>query len=180
MRRGKKYKQAKEKLGRGKAYNLEEAISELKECAYAKFDETVEMSLRLGVDPKHADQMVRGTALLPNGTGKKIRVLVLTKGEKETEAKEAGADFIGANCGRGIEDFVSICRRMRDCTHLPLWIKPNAGLPEYVDGKTIYRTTPENFSENVPALVEAGATFIGGCCGTTPEFIRELVRVLGQ
>jgi large subunit ribosomal protein L1 len=95
MRRGKKYKQAKERLERGKAYDLDEAIKELKECAYAKFDETVEMSLRLGVDPKHADQMVRGTAFLPNGTGKKIRVLVLTKGEKETEAKEAGADFVG-------------------------------------------------------------------------------------
>ena len=92
MRRGKKYKQAKETLERGKAYDLEEAIRELKECAYAKFDETVEMSLRLGVDPKHADQMVRGTALLPNGTGKKITVLVLTKGEKETEAKEAGGE----------------------------------------------------------------------------------------
>ncbi len=95
MRRGKRYKQAKAKLERGKSYDLEEAIRRLKDAAYAKFDETVEMSLRLGVDPKHADQMVRGTALLPGGTGKKIRVLVLTKGEKEKEAKEAGADFVG-------------------------------------------------------------------------------------
>ncbi len=95
MNRGKKYRQAKEKVERGKTYGLEEAIKKLKECAYAKFDETVEMSLRLGVDPKHADQMVRGTALLPNGTGRKIKVLVLTKGEKEKEAKEAGADFVG-------------------------------------------------------------------------------------
>lgn len=95
MNRGKKYKQAKEKLEKGKTYGLEEAVQKLKECGFAKFDETVEMSLRLGVDPKHADQMVRGTALLPNGTGKKITVLVLTKGEKEKEAKEAGADFVG-------------------------------------------------------------------------------------
>jgi large subunit ribosomal protein L1 len=95
MKRGKNYRQAKEKVERGKAYGLEEAIKKLKECVYAKFDETVEMSLRLGVDPKHADQMVRGTALLPSGTGRKVKVLVLTKGEKEKEAQEAGADFVG-------------------------------------------------------------------------------------
>lgn len=97
MQRGKKYKAAKDKVGRGKLYNLEEAVRKLKESAYAKFDESVEMSLRLGVDPKHADQVVRGTILLPNGTGKKVRVLVLTKGEKEKEAKEAGADFVGSD-----------------------------------------------------------------------------------
>jgi large subunit ribosomal protein L1 len=95
MKRGKNYRQAKEKVERGKAYGLEEGIKKLKECTYTKFDETVEMSLRLGVDPKHADQMVRGTALLPSGTGRKIKVLVLTKGEKEKEAQEAGADFVG-------------------------------------------------------------------------------------
>ena len=95
MKRGKKYKQAKEKAEKGKSYELEEGIKKLKEGAYAKFDETVEMSVRLGVDPKHADQMVRGTTLLPNGSGKKVKVLVLTKGEKENEAKEAGADFVG-------------------------------------------------------------------------------------
>ncbi len=95
MKRGKKYTQAKEKVGKGKSYELEEGIKKLKEGAYAKFDETVEMSVRLGVDPKHADQMVRGTTLLPNGSGKKVKVLVLTKGEKENEAKEAGADFVG-------------------------------------------------------------------------------------
>jgi large subunit ribosomal protein L1 len=95
MHRGKKYKKSKEKAGRGELYKLEEAVRKLKETGYAKFDETVEMSVRLGVDPKHADQLVRGTILLPNGTGKKVRVLVLTKGEKEKEAQEAQADFVG-------------------------------------------------------------------------------------
>lgn len=71
MKRGKRYKEAKEKVGKRSWYKLEEAIKKLKECAFAKFDETVEMSVRLGVDPKHSDQMVRGTTVLPNGTGKR-------------------------------------------------------------------------------------------------------------
>jgi large subunit ribosomal protein L1 len=95
MKRGKRYKEAKEKVGKKRFEKLEEAVKKLKECARAKFDETVEMSVRLGVDAKHADQMVRGTTVLPNGTGRKVKVLVLTKGEKEKEAKEAGADFVG-------------------------------------------------------------------------------------
>jgi len=95
MQRGKKYQEAKEKVGKRKLYKLEEAVKMLKECAYVKFDETVEMSVRLGVDPKHSDQMVRGTTVLPNGTGRKVKVLVLTKGEKEKEAKESGADHVG-------------------------------------------------------------------------------------
>jgi large subunit ribosomal protein L1 len=100
MKRGKKYKTAKEKLGKRRSYNLEEAVKKLKECAYAKFDETVEISVRLGVDPKQADQLVRGTTVLPNGTGRKVKVLVLTKGEKEKEAKEAGAEHVG------LEDYI--------------------------------------------------------------------------
>jgi large subunit ribosomal protein L1 len=95
MRRGKNYKQARQKVGSGNTYQLDEAINKLKECAYAKFDESVEMSVKLGVDPKHADQMVRGTTLLPNGSGRSVKVLVLTKGEKEKEAQEAGADLVG-------------------------------------------------------------------------------------
>jgi len=95
MKRSKKYIAAKEKLGKRRSYNLEEAVKKLKECGFAKFDETIEMSVRLGIDPKQADQMVRGTTVLPNGTGRKVKVLVLTKGEKEKEAKEAGAEYVG-------------------------------------------------------------------------------------
>ncbi len=92
---GKKYKAAKEKIGAGVTFGIDEAVAKVKENAYAKFDETVEMSVRLGVDPKQADQMVRGTVALPNGTGKKVRILVITKGEKEQEARDAGADHVG-------------------------------------------------------------------------------------
>lgn len=80
-----------------KSYDLREAVSLAKKAASAKFDETVEIALKLGVDPKQADQMVRGTVSLPHGTGKDVRVVVFAKGEKETEAKEAGADHVGSD-----------------------------------------------------------------------------------
>jgi len=89
-----------------------------------------------------------------------------------------GADCIGANCGQGIEGFVDICRRMHEATDVPIWIKANAGLPTMVDGSTTYTQTPEQFAGHVPALVAAGASFIGGCCGTTPEYIAAARRKL--
>ncbi len=88
----------------------------------------------------------------------------------------AGADVVGANCGQGAEGYVLICKRLRTMTDLPIWIKPNAGLPEVSDGKLHYSETPQSFAGHAQTLVEAGANFIGGCCGTTPEFIRELVK----
>ena len=93
---GKKMDSAVKKVEAGKEYSLEEAIRLLKEASYTKFDETVDMALNLGVDPKKSDQMVRGTVVLPHGMGKKVKVLVFAKGEKESEAREAGADYVGA------------------------------------------------------------------------------------
>jgi 5-methyltetrahydrofolate--homocysteine methyltransferase len=89
---------------------------------------------------------------------------------------EAGADVVGANCGQGIAGFVSICRRLRAATDRPIWIKANAGLPTMIDGRPKYSTTPDEFAGYVPALVQAGASFIGGCCGTAPDFIAALRR----
>lgn len=97
MKRGKKYTAAAAKVERVKYYTLEEAVPLLKQLGTAEFDETIELSANLGVDPRHADQQVRGTVVLPHGTGKKIRVLVLARGEKEKEATDAGADFVGAD-----------------------------------------------------------------------------------
>jgi large subunit ribosomal protein L1 len=91
---GKKFKEAVAKIEKP-LYSLEEASVLIKEAAFAKFDETVEIALSLGVDPKRADQMVRGTTVLPHGTGRQVRILVIAKGEKEQEAREAGADFVG-------------------------------------------------------------------------------------
>jgi len=93
-KRAKSYRNAKEKIQQ-EEYNLEEAISLLKEIKTAKFDESVDIAMRLGVDPKYPDQMVRGTVVLPHGTGKVKRVLVIAAGEKQKEAEEAGADFTG-------------------------------------------------------------------------------------
>lgn len=87
---------------------------------------------------------------------------------------DAGADVVGANCGRGIAGYLALCQRLAQAASLPVWIKPNAGLPEFVDGKLIYQTTPDEFAGFAPALMDAGARFIGGCCGSTPEFIRAL------
>jgi large subunit ribosomal protein L1 len=94
--RGKKYEEAKKRVDLTKRYDLDGGIQLLKETARAKFDESVDMAIRLGVNPKHSDQMVRGTVVLPNGVGKSVKVLVFAKGEKEKEAKEAGADLVGA------------------------------------------------------------------------------------
>jgi large subunit ribosomal protein L1 len=93
-RHGKKYRAAVEKV-ESRPYQMDEAFGLLKQIAFAKFDETVELSMLLGVDPKHADQMVRGTTVLPHGTGQTKRVLVIAQGDKQKEAQEAGADFIG-------------------------------------------------------------------------------------
>jgi large subunit ribosomal protein L1 len=95
--RGKKYAEAVKKVDRNKRYDLETGIQILKETAKAKFDESVDLAIRLGVNPKHSDQMVRGTVVLPNGVGKSVRILVFAKGEKEKEAREAGADMVGAD-----------------------------------------------------------------------------------
>ena len=95
MKRGKKYLEAASKIEKGKAYAIEEAVSLLKETKVAKFDESVELALRLNLDTKKADQQLRGATVLPNGIGKTKKVLVIARGAKATEAKEAGADYVG-------------------------------------------------------------------------------------
>ena len=97
MKKGKRYTEAAKEIEPGREYSINDAVSIIKKGAVAKFDETVEVAMRLGVDPRHADQMVRGSVALPHGTGKQVRVLVLTRGEHQNEAKEAGAEFVGAD-----------------------------------------------------------------------------------
>ena len=89
---------------------------------------------------------------------------------------EEGADAVGANCGAGPELFPSICRRLGESSGLPVWIKPNAGMPSLEAGRAVYTMAPDAFAGHLAALIEAGAKFVGGCCGTSPEFIRALAR----
>ena len=108
------------------------------------------------------------------GAQKDRTMMGVTPEKAATELQAAGVDVIGANCGQGIAGFIPIAERYRKATALPLWMKANAGLPEMVNGKATYTTTPETFISHVPALRSAGAQFVGGCCGTSPEFIRAL------
>ena len=94
-KRGKKYSESKKRIDSEDVGSLNEAVKVMLETSFAKFDETVDVAVRLGVDPRHADQMVRGSVVLPHGTGKETKILVFAKGEKEKEATDAGADFVG-------------------------------------------------------------------------------------
>ena len=115
---------------------------------------------------------VVGCMTFDSGANNDRTMMGTTPEQAAEQLTAAGADCIGSNCGQGISGFVEICRRLRAAAGLPVWIKANAGLPEMVDGETVYTQTPEQFAEHVPELIAAGASFVGGCCGTTPEFIR--------
>lgn len=107
------------------------------------------------------------------------RTMMGTTVEQATkELTAAGVDVIGSNCGQGIEGFVKLAVAMKANTDLPIWIKGNAGLPEIIDGETIYKTTPEVFCSFAQPLIDSGADFIGGCCGTSPAFIQALTTVI--
>jgi len=109
----------------------------------------------------------------------KDRTMMGTTPEQAAQAfTEAGADVIGANCGQGIAGFIAICRRLHAATDRPVWIKANAGLPTMVDGRARYSATPDEFAGYIPELIQAGASFIGGCCGTRPDFIAAISQRL--
>ena len=101
---GKRYRAVATKVDRAREYPISEAVALVKTAATAKFDETVDVAVRLGVDPRHADQVVRGTVVLPHGTGKSVRVLVITQGERVKDAEAAGADFVGIEYVQKLKD----------------------------------------------------------------------------
>jgi methionine synthase I (cobalamin-dependent) len=115
-----------------------------------------------------------------SGAKKDRTMMGATPEQAAEQLTAAGADAIGGNCGQGIAGMVEVCRRLRAATDRPIWIKANAGLPEMIDGETVYKQTPAEFAAYVPQLIDAGASLIGGCCGTTPEFIRAVVEKLKQ
>lgn len=141
-------------------------------------------------DPKEASIAVRaaretglpvvGCMVFDSGKNKDRTMMGTTPEQAAAILAEAGADAIGANCGQGIAGFVPICQRLKAACGLPIWIKANAGIPEVIGGKVVYHTTPEEFVSYVSPLLDAGASFIGGCCGTNPHYIRALSQALSR
>lgn len=122
---------------------------------------------------------VVGCMVYDSGADKDRTMMGISPEQQAHAFVEAGVDVIGANCGQGIEGFADIARRLKEASGLPVWIKANAGLPRQEGGNLVYPTTPEAFAESARKVVEAGASFIGGCCGTSPEFIATLKKQLG-
>ncbi|MCU0980490.1 MAG: homocysteine S-methyltransferase family protein [Pirellulaceae bacterium] len=121
---------------------------------------------------------VVGCMVFDSGAALDRTMMGVTPEQAAAALTEAGVDVVGANCGQGIAGYVDICRRLHSATDRPVWIKANAGLPEMIDGQVVYKTTAAEFASFGPALVEAGASFIGGCCGTSPDYIRALCQEL--
>jgi methionine synthase I (cobalamin-dependent) len=111
----------------------------------------------------------------------KDRTMMGVTPERAAEQLSAwGVDVVGANCGSGVADYVPVCARLAAATARPIWIKPNAGTPKLVDGEVVYETTAQEFAAFLPQLLEAGASFVGGCCGTDPAFITALRSRLAE
>ncbi|MDD9949143.1 MAG: 50S ribosomal protein L1 [candidate division Zixibacteria bacterium] len=150
MKRGRRYLAAREKVEAGKDYPLEDALTIVKENSKTKFDETVDVAMRLNVDPRHADQMVRGAIALPHGTGKETKVLVLTRGEAQKDAQEAGADYVGADeyieqIEKGWTDFDVVIATpdiMRDVGKLGRVLGPRGLMPNPKSGTVTFDVGP--------------------------------------
>ncbi len=121
---------------------------------------------------------VVASMVFDSGRDKTQTMMGVTPEDAATALSEAGADVIGANCGLGIEHYLVICQRLKKATHLPVWIKANAGLPQLVDGVVWYDIAPEHYAASAMEIQSAGADFIGGCCGTTPAFIAAIAARL--
>ncbi|MDP6979340.1 MAG: homocysteine S-methyltransferase family protein [Myxococcota bacterium] len=122
---------------------------------------------------------VVGCMVFDSGKHKDRTMMGVTPAQAAEALTGFGADIVGANCGNGIEGYVPVCAGLAAATPCPIWIKANAGIPEFIDGEARYTTTPEEFASFRQALVDAGASFLGGCCGTSPAFIRALAATGG-
>jgi len=123
---------------------------------------------------------VVGCMIYDSGPQRDHTMMGITPEQQAETLLAAGADLVGANCGQGIDGFIPLCARLHAASGRPVWIKANAGLPAMEDGKAVYRTTAADFASRVPALIAAGCGFIGGCCGTSPAFIRAVRTVIGR
>jgi large subunit ribosomal protein L1 len=191
MKRGKKYRDVSAKVDSKKKYALDEAVRLLKQVAYAKFDETVDLAVRLNIDPRNAEQQVRGTIVLPHGTGKKVRVAVFVKGEKLREAQDAGADYVGGDDlvekvkGGWLDFDVAIATpdMMRDVGKLGKILGPRGLMPNPKSG-TVTFDLAHAIKETKAGKVEYRVDRAGivhcsiGKTSFTPEQLRENAQVL--
>jgi 5-methyltetrahydrofolate--homocysteine methyltransferase len=127
---------------------------------------------------EHSDLPVICSMTFDRGVRGYATMMGITPERAAEELDAAGADAVGSNCGGHITDIIGVSRIMREHTKLPLWMKPNAGMPELRDGRTIYSQSPPDFAALISDLLDAGATIVGGCCGTTPEHIRRIRRAV--
>lgn len=191
-KRSKRYREVASHIEK-KAYSLDEAVGILKKTASVKFDETVEIAIRLGVDPRHADQVVRGTVTLPHGTGKEVRVLVIARGEKAEEAEKAGADYVGyedyiEKIQKGWLEFdvvVATPDTMRDLGKLGRVLGPRGLMPNPKSGTVtmeVARTVKEikagkiDFRVDKTGIIHAGI----GKASFEPEQLKENIKALMQ
>jgi 5-methyltetrahydrofolate--homocysteine methyltransferase len=152
----------------------QEGVDALLLETFADLDE-----IRAAIAAAHATGLpVVASLVFDSGPARDRTMMGVTPEQAVAAVVEAGADGVGANCGNGIDRYIPICRRLRAATDRPIWIKPNAGLPEVVDGRAVYRTTPEYFAAKTRELVAAGADFVGGCCGTSPAFITAIAQAV--
>lgn len=138
------------------------------------FTELAEAMLAVRAARESAELPVVVSMTFDSGPDKTNTVMGVSPADLATAAAEAGADAVGANCGTGPENYVAVAALLRAATDMPVWIKPNAGLPVVRGGETVYPMGPAEFAGFAPKLAEAGASFIGGCCGTTPAHVRAL------
>lgn len=123
---------------------------------------------------------VVGSMTFDSGPDRTHTMMGVTPEQAVKAIVDAGADLVGCNCGIGIDNYIKVTAMLRTATDKPIWVKANAGLPEIEGGKVVYRMTPEEFATKARDLVKAGANIVGGCCGSSPEFIKALVATLGR
>lgn len=143
------------------------------------FTDLAELLIALGAAKKTRLKVV-ACMVFDSGKNKDRTAMGVTIEQAVRALTSAGADGIGANCGRGAAGYVPICQRLHELTDKPLWLKPNAGLPVMSDGKIAYPTTPDEFAANIVKLVESGAHWVGGCCGSSPDFVQAIARALND
>ncbi|MEW6250584.1 MAG: homocysteine S-methyltransferase family protein [Planctomycetota bacterium] len=144
------------------------------------FSELKEILLALRVVKDATGLPVVASMSFDSGPQRTRTMMGAQAGECATALEDAGADVIGCNCGGGIATILPAVVALRAATTRPLWVKPNAGLPELEEGRAVWRQTPEDFATHVPQLLEAGANIIGGCCGSGPEHIRRVAAVVAR